>query len=169
MNIEKYCWQQVMLHWFSALVIIWALGSGFTVSLLDVEPSTFERVAQVNSVVGTLFIPVFLLRCYFRIAVRLPQDVNGEGLAALVAHFTHLSLYGLTAVVLLSGILMMDRGIDLGGFTLPAMLSDDFWLSLWFDVHVFSCALLAGLVLLHVVAVIKHELLGRRILQRMWF
>ena len=71
--------------------------------------------------------------------------------------------------VLLSGILMMDRGIDLGGFTLPAMLSDDFWLSLWFDVHVFSCALLAGLVLLHVVAVIKHELLGRRILQRMWF
>ncbi|MFJ4351556.1 cytochrome b [Pseudomonas sp. NPDC089428] len=169
MNNEKYCWQQLLLHWLSAVIIIWALASGFAVSMLNVSPVTFERVTQVNSVVGTLFIPVFLLRCYFRVALPLPKNVNDEGWRAFVAHFTHLSLYGLTAVVLLSGILMMDRGIDLGVFTLQSMLCDPFWLGLWFDVHVLSCALLAALVVLHMAAVIKHEWWGRRIVRRMWF
>ncbi|MGE7990375.1 cytochrome b [Pseudomonas sp. NPDC089554] len=168
MNNEKYCWQQLLLHWLSAVVILWALASGFAVSLLDVDLATFEQVAQLNAIVGTLFIPVFLLRCYFRIVGPAPRDANGEGWRSVVAHFTHLGLYGLTAVVLLSGILMMHRGIDLGLFILEPLLKDHFWLHLWFDVHVFSCALLAALVMLHVAAVIKHELSGRRILQRMW-
>lgn len=168
MNKEKYCWQLALLHWLSALVIIWTLVSGFSVSMLNVDPGTFERVALVNSVVGTLFIPVFVLRCYFRVTAPLPKDVNDEGWKALAAHFSHLSLYGLTAVVLLSGILMMERGIYLGVFTLEPMLKDRFWLGLWFDVHVFGCALLAALVMLHVAAVTKHELSGRRILRRMW-
>lgn len=169
MNNEKYCWQQVLLHWLSAVVIIWALVSGFTVSLLDVEPSTFAQVALINTTVGTLFIPVFILRCYLRVVTPPPGEFNGEGWKALAALFTHLSLYGLTAVVLLTGILMMDRDIDLGVFTLVPMLEDHFWLGFWFDVHVFSCALLAALVALHVAAVIKHEVLGLRVLRRMWF
>lgn len=169
MNNEKYCWRQSLLHWISAVIIIWALASGFAVSMLNVSPVNFERVTQVNSVVGTLFIPLFILRCYFRVVLPLPKDVNDAGWQALAAHFTHLSLYGLTAVVLLSGILMMDRGIDLGVFTLQAMLTDQFWRGLWFDVHVVSCALLAALVMLHVAAVVKHEWWGRRIVRRMWF
>lgn len=169
MNNEKYCWQQSLLHWLSAVVILWALASGFYVSLLEVSLATFERVALVNSVLGTVFIPVFLLRCYFRVVGPSPRHVNDEGWKALAAHFTHLGLYGLTAVVLLSGILMMNRGIDLGVFILEPMLKDHFWLDLWFDVHVFSCAALAALVMLHVAAVIRHELAGRPILRRMWF
>ncbi|MFB4392692.1 MULTISPECIES: cytochrome b [unclassified Pseudomonas] len=166
---EKFNWQQMLLHWLSAVVIIWALVSGFAVSLLDVAPATFEQITQVNSIVGTVFVPVFLLRCYLRAVRPLPKDADAEGWQAVAAHFTHLGLYSLTAVVLLSGILMMERDIDLALFALEPLLKDHFWLDFWFDMHVFSCALLAALVMLHVAAVIKHELSGRAVLRRMWF
>jgi len=35
---DKYTWQQVILHWLSAAIIIWTTLSGFYVALFDVSP-----------------------------------------------------------------------------------------------------------------------------------
>lgn len=167
MTKEKYCWQQALLHWLSAIVILWALASGFAVSMLDLDPLIIERLVRFNTTLSVLFIPVFILRCYVRAVAPAPSDINGEGWKALLAHFKHLGMYTLTALVLLSGILMMDRDIDMWLFMLEPMLADHFWRDLWFEVHGSSSVLLAALVLVHLVAVLRHELLGRRILRRM--
>ena len=46
---KKYSWQQVILHWISALIIIWATISGFYVGLFDVSPE-YGAGKNVNSV-----------------------------------------------------------------------------------------------------------------------
>lgn len=66
MQARKYAWQQILLHWVSALVIIWVLLSGFYVAHLNVTPTTFHLVAFVNVAMTTLFIPIFLLRWLLR-------------------------------------------------------------------------------------------------------
>ncbi|WHL29003.1 cytochrome b/b6 domain-containing protein [Pseudomonas juntendi] len=70
--------------------------------------------------------------------------------------------------MLLSGVLMMDRPIDVfGWFTLAPLLSEPFWHGLWFKVHICACLLLALGVSVHIGAVVLHELAGRRVLRRM--
>jgi cytochrome b561 len=65
---------------------------------------------------------------------------------------------------------MMDRPINIFDWVqLAQLLSDPQWLA-WFKwVHIAACAVLAGLVSLHIGAVIMHELSGRRLLKRMSF
>lgn len=163
-----YCWQQILLHWVSALVIGWALVSGFYVSVFDVEPATAHLVGFVNVGLTTLFIPVFLLRWLMRHLKARPRALNEHALARQMAHVVHAGLYWLTAVVLLSGVLMMDRAIDVfGWFTIEPWLTDPFWLRAWFTLHITANALLALAVALHVGAVALHELAGRRVLRRM--
>ena len=61
MQIQKYCWQQILLHWVSAMVIIWALISSFYVAHVNVTPATLEQVAFINVAMTSLFIPLMLL------------------------------------------------------------------------------------------------------------
>jgi len=168
MHEHKYCWQQVLLHWVSAVVIVWALISGFYVAIFDVEPTTASLVGFVNVSLTTLFIPLFLMRWLVRLFKPRPGAVHDDPAGQLIAHLVHEGLYWVTAVVLLSGVLMMDGPIDVfGWFTLAPLLSDWFWLAAWSKLHIAASSLLALGVLLHVGAVVFHELSGRRVLRRM--
>ncbi|WHL29004.1 hypothetical protein QJS63_06505 [Pseudomonas juntendi] len=77
MQARKYAWQQILLHWVSALVIIWVLLSGFYVAHLNVTPTTFHLVAFVNVAMTTLFIPIFLLRWLLRRTLFKPGSLEG--------------------------------------------------------------------------------------------
>jgi len=168
MQEYKYCWQQVLLHWVSALVICWALVTGFYVAFFDVEQETADLVGSFNVSLTTLFIPIFLMRWLVRLVNAPPSPVHEHPAGQLIAHVVHEGLYWVTAVVLLSGVLMMDRPIDVfAWFALAPLLSDPFWLEAWFTLHIAACAVLALGVLLHVGAVILHELSGRCIVRRM--
>lgn len=168
MQARKYAWQQILLHWVSALVIIWVLLSGFYVAHLNVTPTTFHLVAFVNVAMTTLFIPIFLLRWLLRRTLFKPGSLEGAARGERIAHLVHEGLYWTTAIVLLSGVLMMDRPIDVfGWFTLAPLLGEPFWHGLWFKVHICACLLLALGVSVHIAAVVLHELAGRRVLRRM--
>ncbi|MFK3817543.1 cytochrome b [Pseudomonas sp. NPDC089407] len=168
MQAHKYCWQQILLHWISALVIIWVLISGFSVAYLNVAPCTYHRVAFINVALTTLFIPVFLLRWLLRLTQPKPRSLHGDSKGQRIAHVVHEGLYWTTLVVLLSGVLMMERAIDVfGWFSIAPLLSDPFWHSVWFKAHIASCLLLAVGVSMHIAAVVLHELSGRRVLRRM--
>lgn len=112
LNKSYYSVWQILLHWLSAVVIIWATLSGFYLALLEVGSDVAANVAAFNVAVTTLFIPLFILRCYFR--VRWPVSVscvatpNHERAVKVV----HNSLYGVTALVLVTGVLMMDRPVE---------------------------------------------------------
>lgn len=165
---KKYGWEQVILHWSSAAVILWVLVSGFYVAYAPVSETVHAWVGWFNVSLTTVYIPIFALRWLMHVIKPRPSPVHQNGHGRRLAHAAHEALYLMTAVVLLSGVLMMDRPIDVFGWlTFPAPLSQVIWQQRWFGVHIASCVLLGALVALHLAAVCLHQLCGRRILQRM--
>lgn len=80
----------------------------------------------------------------------------------------HGLIYLTVCVVLATGVLMMDRPIDVFGVVEIAQpLSDPELIAQFCTAYVSACWFLSGLVALHVGAVIVHELCDHRILRRM--
>jgi cytochrome b561 len=167
MNDRKYSRTQIALHWLSALYIVWGLVMGFYVSLFHVTAELKASVAAMNISLAALFTPLFIIRLYLRFHfVRHRRPKTAEPLVS----FVHNLVYLIVSLVLLSGVLMMDRPIEVFGLlTLPQPIHDPAWLNGFKKVHLLSNSLLAMLISLHVLAVIKHEVTGTRVLKRMTF
>ena len=167
MSDRKYSRAQIALHWLSAFYIVWALIMGFSVSLFQVTAEFKATVAAINISLATLFIPFFIIRLYLRyqfIRKRLHRS------AKPLVSFIHNLIYLIISLVLVSGVLMMDRPIEVFSLlTLPQPIHDPAWLTGFKKVHLLSNSLLGGLISLHVLAVIKHEWAGTRVLRRMTF
>lgn len=163
-----YSLPQIFLHWVSALVILWTLVSGFYVAMASVAPETKTLVGFINVSLTALLIPVFVLRVYFFFAHKVSHRDTTIGWAVYAAALVHVALYVLTGVVLATGVLMMERDIDIFGWVSFAQpLSDPYWTQ-WFEgIHIFACLVLGALVAVHIAAVIKHEFSGARVLRRM--
>ncbi|HBT4794287.1 TPA: cytochrome b [Klebsiella quasipneumoniae subsp. similipneumoniae] len=167
MKENKYAWQQVVLHWISAVVIIWATVTGFWVAFSDASPKMKAWVGFFNVSLTTVFIPLFILRIYYFVRFHRPNK-GKRNLTNRIAVLVHMILYINIAVVLLTGVLMMDRDINVFHLmTIPRLIENEVITDLFFTQHIISCFTLAGLVLLHILAVIKHELSGRKILRKM--
>lgn len=166
MKPAHYTFTQIGLHWLSALFILWALVMGFSVMLLDVTPGFKATIAGLNVSLSILFIPVFALRTWLRLRhLRDHGHRPGERLAGVI----HNVIYAVTALVLLTGVLMMDRPIQVFDWvTLPQPILDPVWDHRFHTLHAACNALLGMLVALHVLAVVKHEALGKPVLRRMW-
>jgi cytochrome b561 len=92
------------------------------------------------------------------------------GFMAKLALFAHTLIYLVISLVLVTGVLMMDRPIDVFGLLEIAQpLSDPGLISRFLTLHVWACIFLALLIVLHIGAVIVHELCGHRVLRRMSF
>lgn len=170
MNISSYTEVQKFLHWLSAVIIVWALASGFYVAFFDVMLPVKEWVAFINVSLTTVFIPFFVVRLY--IALRRGRCIakSDRSKAESLAAFAHGIIYLVVSVVLVTGILMMDRAIDVFGILyISQPLHDPAWIQLFLSVHVWACVVLAALIALHVSAVIKHEVSGRHVLGKMYF
>ncbi|MNJ16939.1 hypothetical protein D3C77_112090 [compost metagenome] len=167
MKSHSYTPLQKVLHWVSAIIIVWALISGFYVAWFTVTTFTKEWVAFVNVSVTTVFIPLFCWRLYLALTNRTRTPVP-RNVAEYVAVMAHRALYLMVFIVLITGVLMMDRPITVFDlFFIPQPLKDPYLIGLFFTVHIGSCAVLGLLVGLHVAAVVKHETAGRRVLKRM--
>ncbi|MGE8064794.1 cytochrome b [Pseudomonas sp. NPDC089569] len=167
MKQSKYSKTQVALHWLSAFIILWSLCAGTYVALFKVSPDMKTFLTALNISLTTLFIPFFLLRAVLRVN-HLRKYPAGPG--ELLATFVHNLIYLITAIVLLTGVLMMTRPIVVFGLlSLPPLITDAHLLRGFHAAHQDSTAMLGGLVLLHLAAVVKHELSGNRILKNMSF
>jgi len=170
MTHSSYSMGQIVLHWVSAVIILWTLLSGFYVGLFEVEAATKGWVGFVNVSLTALYIPVFILRIYYSFFHDFPRIGNKRSLAEYMALFVHKVIYLTVGVVLLTGVLMMDRPINVFDVLVIAQLETDPAALAWYmQVHIQACVVLLVLVGLHVGAVIKHELCGRRILKNMSF
>lgn len=168
MTIKTYSRSQKLLHWLSAVVILWALFTGFSVALAPVSPEMKALVGWINVSLTTLLVPVFAWRCVLAWRHRSAPSVRPQPLTMRLAGWVHMTLYLAISVVLLTGVLMMERPIvALGWFTLPQPLKDPALTGFFQAVHVASCAVLAALAGLHIAAVVKHSLNGESVLGRM--
>lgn len=164
----KYNRTQVTLHWISAVIIIWGTISGFYVALFEAGASHKEWVGFVNVSLTTLFIPIFIFRVWWAMRSGKPRDalltLNEQRLSLL----GHLLIYINITVVMITGVLMMERDINVFNLiTFSQPLHDPVITSLFNKMHKFSCATLGLLVIGHVLAVVKHHHKGRNLLRRM--
>ncbi|WP_392893566.1 cytochrome b [Pseudomonas migulae] len=170
MTTLGYSTQRVWLHWLSAAVIVWTLISGFYVAAIDSSPKVSRWVAFLNVSLTTVYIPFFVWRFIIFVAHARHTSVRTLGFMGKLALFAHTLIYLVISLVLVTGVLMMDRPIDVFGLVEIAQPLSDPGLIAWFlTLHVWACVFLALLIVLHVGAVIIHELCGHRVLRRMSF
>ncbi|MGE8152201.1 cytochrome b [Pseudomonas vancouverensis] len=168
MAVLIYSRQRVLLHWFSAVVILWTLLSGFYVSRDGVSASLKESIGFFNVSLTTVFIPFFVWRLSLFVSQARCSGLKSCSWNEVLALLTHVLIYLTVAAVLLTGVLMMDRPIDVFGvITIAQPLSDPHLIALSFTAHVWACLLLALLIALHVGAVIFHESCNHQVLRRM--
>lgn len=171
LNIDEekpYSAPRIYLHWVSAVVIIWATLSGFGVTLLPPSSPFRQWVESVNPQVATLFIPVFIWRVWLYIKA-LPKSTDRKGRTQKkIAALTHGMIYLSVTGVLVTGVLMMNHPIVLlATLPFPQLVHSPTALADLKVLHHASCVLLAGLLVLHIAAVIQHQIRGRSVLRRM--
>ncbi len=107
---DKYDITARLLHWISALVILWAAISGFYLTSLNNDESIKHQIAELNVSITVVFIPFFFWRVIHRIKHGIPSYGNLLSEREVkIARAMHILLYTLVTVVLLSGILMMKK------------------------------------------------------------
>lgn len=165
---SKYSRMQVFLHWLSAVIIIWGTISGFMVALFEPAFEHKAWVGFVNVSLTTLFIPFFVMRLWFAFRHGKPNDHLLSSREEKLSAIGHAFLYLNMTIVMLSGVLMMDRPINVfDWFSLPQPIENESITRVFNRVHIFSCATLGLLVIGHVLAVVKHQMKGKALLRRM--
>lgn len=168
MPSKRYSKPRRLLHWCFAVVIIWATVSGFLSSMTHLGAPIETAIAFINVSLTTLLIPLFGLRVFYLLAHPLPHAPAHGRAAQLLAQAGHLALYVTIAVVLLTGVLMMDRPISVFDLlVLPQPLNEPVLIEFFDLTHRYSCIALALLVIGHVAAVAVHQVRGHSVLQRM--
>lgn len=165
----KYSMLQKVLHGLSALTIMWLLTSGFYVGLISEDPGLKIVVSGFNVSVSLLLMPVFLLRLVVS-SGRGYGALSGENkLMPWLAFVVHTLMYISVVIVLISGVLMMSRPIIFFNVvTFPQPLSSVDLTGLFSRIHTPACVMLAGLITLHLAAVIRHQLAGQSVIKRMF-
>ncbi|WP_400565640.1 cytochrome b [Pseudomonas aeruginosa] len=165
MTSEKYTRPRMLLHWCFAAIIIWASLSGFANALFELPAPIPDAIAFVNVSLTTLLIPLLGVRVYYALAHPAPEHGTAR---QLLAKAGHLALYALIGLVLLTGVLMMERPIDFFGLLVfPQPLHEPLLTGFFNRAHRYSCVVLALLVVGHVAAVAFHHLRGQPVLRRM--
>lgn len=164
---RHYSKLHVLLHWSFATIMIWATLSGFANALYSLSANVSSAIAFINVSLTTLLIPLFVLRILCALDRRNHTDDSHRGLR-LLAKSGHLMLYVVTALTLITGVLMMDRPINIFGLVqLPQPLQDPALTRFFNTQHKYACIAMAVLIVGHVGAVIAHHLCGDKILKRM--
>jgi cytochrome b561 len=165
LEANAYSKPRIVLHWLSAAVILWATFSGFGVVLLDPKHPLRQWVESFNPQLTSLFIPFFVWRLW--LALRAEPRTSRKPQERL-AHAVHMGIYAAVSGVLITGVLMMTHPVTLLAFvTLPQLIHSKIALLELHDLHHILCAVLAGLVTLHLAAVVMHHVRGKSVLGRM--
>lgn len=159
---------RIFLHWLSAVVILWAMVSGFAILLLPRASLVREAIDIVNPGITTLFIPFFLVRAWLYAGTKPARGWRRHGGMDRFAVLGHAALYACTGWVLLSGLLMMPDGWRfLGMVSMPGLPKGSAARLLASHVHFWLDIALVLLVSGHVSTVVLHAARGRPVLYRM--
>ncbi|CAA0116979.1 Cytochrome b561 [BD1-7 clade bacterium] len=152
------------LHWLSAIVILWAMITGTYISIFSVSQTLKDQIAYINVSVTAVFIPVFGLRLLLRYVYRNNPVYRHSSAVKGV----HLLMYFLITVVLISGVLMMHKPINIFDIlSLPVPIQSRAIQGVFDVVHVWGCRTLGLIVVVHIFAVFWHRFRGESVLHKM--
>jgi cytochrome b561 len=164
----------VALHWSSALLILVAIASG-VIWLRETPNSSPDKIVQLRAhvVLGVAILALTVAQLAARVlAARPARATAGNALLDRLALVTHYGLYAAVIVMALSGIATAALS------DLPPILFGDAGAPLprTFDdlaprkVHGVVAKVVIGLVSLHLLGALYHQVLRRDgLLRRMWF
>lgn len=168
MNHPHYSRPRRLLHWLFAAVVLWATISGYASVLLQPPPSVQQAIAFINVSLTSVLVPLFVVRLFYLVRHPAPPAPAHQGaLERRLAQAGHAALLITLGTALFSGVLMMSRPIDLFGLQLPQPLQDPAAISVFEELHHYSCLALALLVAGHIAAVLFHQWRGHGVLRRM--
>ena len=153
-----------VFHWITALLIIALFALGWTMSDLDNADPTKFSLYQIHKSIGITVFVLAVLRLLWRFTQKAPPWPEHmrpwERLAAAGAHW---ALYGLILVQPLIGVLQANADnfpiVFWGQIQLPALIGADQALGERLTgLHHLLANVLAGLVLLHVAAALRHHI-----------
>jgi len=166
---DRYDGLTRFFHWLFAAVIIYASVVGYALAHIA-GGVVHDFLSRLNMSLSTVLILLFPLRLGWKFARAEPRALPvasawQRSLASGVHNLIYLTIF----TVLASGFLMVPNGYSFFGLVeihtpfVKGALTDKL-----FVIHRASCALLAGLVVLHVLAVVKHQCFARNgVLRRM--
>jgi len=167
-NEQRYNFTAKSLHWLSAVIILWATASGLWLTVSDAGEDIKHFIAGFNVSLTTVFIPFFVWRIAHRICCGAPEHAVLTQKESLIATIMHVVMYIVVVIVLVSGVLMMGENISVFGvFSIPACIGNEEYRICFEGIHKYSSRFLGICVLIHVLAVVKHEVKGVKILRRM--
>lgn len=163
---RRYKWPAIAMHWLVAVIIFAAFPVGLVMTGMVVSPTKL----QLYSYHKWAGVTVFLLACtrigwrMFDAVPALPQTMSRWEQA--MANAMHIVLYLMIAAVPISGWLMSSAAgfqtVYFGVLPIPDLLGKDKALAAGLSaVHETLAYALAGLVLLHAAAALKHHLVDR--------
>jgi cytochrome b561 len=173
-HVSRYHPLLVTLHWVLAVLIIAALAIGFFVlaAMPNVDPQKIG-VLRVHMAGGMLILALMVIRFAVRMWTSRPAAATtGYPLLDRIAPITHYGFYVLVLLMVGSGyttaILAGLLAVVFGGSGAP--LPPTFKIYPSFVAHGYIATVLAGFIVLHVLAVLYHQFVMRdKLFRRMFF
>lgn len=180
-TLPRYGDVAVLLHWSMALLIIGLLGFGKFTASLDESSALYVSFIQLHKSFGITVLLLACLRIFWRIAHSVPPEPeHGPAWQTVAARLTHAVLYLLMFALPVSGWVMVSASplnVDTILFgvvpwphlpILPDLDERGAIAELFHFVHEQAGHVLIAMVLLHIVAALKHQLIDRDgLIQRM--
>lgn len=166
-SVPRYAAPAILMHWLTALLIAAALALGLVMTEMAGLTPAKLRYFSWHKWIGITVLLLTLPRIAWRLlrpAPALPATMGKRQRRA--AHLAHLLLYGLLLAVPLSGLLYSQAAgvpvVYFGVLAIPALLAPDAQLKLLLkSVHWVLVYGLTGLIALHMLAALKHQLIER--------
>ncbi len=172
-SLRRYTLPAIALHWLMALGLIGAIAMGWYVSEL---PMSVQRLKLINwhKWFGITLLLLFVLRALWRATHRPPAAIPTPLWQARAASAVHGLLYLLMLAVPLLGWAYSNAAgfpvVWFGVLPLPDWVGPDKPLAATLKLlHKIAAWGLAGLIVAHVAAALKHHFIDRDgLLARMW-
>ena len=159
----KYTLLSRIIHWFMAFLIVFMICFGlYMTDFIDTDNNNRYFFYDMHKSFGVLILLLLLLRIINRLfspPPALPSTI--KKCERKFAHSGHFSFYVLMLIVPLSGYLMSNSygyEVKFFGIDLPFLISPNIDIAeIFSEIHEISAFSLAGLISIHVIAVIKHR------------
>jgi cytochrome b561 len=164
-STERYTGLAIALHWLLALAIVVSFSVGVYMSDLPISPQRL-KLYNWHKWAGICILALSALRLLWRLTHRPPADVPMPAWQQRASHAAHGLLYVLFFAVPLAGWAYSSAAgfpiVVFGVLPLPDFVSPDKALAEAIKpLHATLAFVLAGVVVLHVAAALKHHFIDR--------
>lgn len=150
----------ISLHWVSAILAIGLFASGLWMVSLNYYSKWYQIAPFYHKSFGLLLIAVVVLRLIWKALDTSPAPV-GAPMEKIASKVVHIVLYALLFTLFASGYLIATgdgRSVAFFGMAqIPSLIAVKGIEIAAGDIHFYAAWSLAGLVLLHAAAALKHH------------